>query len=306
MTFAVRLLAFLVLLAPFVARAEPAAAPWGDLEIPYERSEWIVTAAKDGKGLVLLCIASDCPHYVRLYAAVVTEGGEVEEPAWRGPNPIALNAPILPFVAYELWSGCRARDAAILSAAVMFRGKLYRLVSDPGAGCNFGPQVPLARFIALLEKVRPRTIRTLTIGGIQIAYDAGRWAPSSRPGGALLTCTIRECRDLGGEQAHVGISAAPATDTSCLPTGEPAEGSVRDGGSQSFGGLTFRLWKTFSGCRAYTPAELNACAIHAGTAYRLTSGLHSGCSAGIRGVPEELFSELLAGASLAGDRPAAP
>ena len=155
MSLVARLLAFLVLLS-LPAIAEEAAVPWGDAEIPYDTGVWRTgTPAGPAEGVVLTCIAADCPEGASIYAFLAEPNGSVEEERWRGPEAIALHAPALPFLAYQLWSGCRALDKPILSAAVVFRGKLYRLVTAPGGGCNFGPQVPLGRFTDLVEGVRP-------------------------------------------------------------------------------------------------------------------------------------------------------
>jgi len=310
MSLIARALALLLSLVPLSAFAATDTVPWGDIEVPYDRSEWIVTSAPDGKGLVFLCIAADCPRYARLYASMTAGGGEAEEPPWRGPKPIALDSPRLPFLAYELWSGCRAGDAPILSAALLFRSNLYRLTSTIGTGCNFEPQVPVSRFARLIEGMRPREIRSFAIGGIRIAYDAARWEPRSAVAGALpaeasFTCIHRDCRQWPDEKPSLRITAARNEDSDCAPPGDPAEGANRDGGTRSFGGLSLRLWTTFSGCRARAPMELNACGRHAGVLYRFASGLSSGCS-GVWGVPEPMFEELLSGISLVEGMPAAP
>jgi hypothetical protein len=155
MSLAARLLALLIL-APLPVAADDAVAPWGDAEIPYDAAVWrIARPAAGASGIVITCIAADCPGSAPVYATIEAPNGSAEEERWRGPVPIALRAPALPFLAYQLWSGCRALDAPILSAAVVFRGRLYRLVTALGGGCNFGPQIPLSRFTALVEGIRP-------------------------------------------------------------------------------------------------------------------------------------------------------
>lgn len=305
-----RALALLVALIPLSAFAATDTVPWGEIEVPYDRSEWIVTSADDGKGLVFLCVAADCPRYARLFASIVTGGGQAEEPAWRGPKPIALDSPRLPFLAYELWSGCRAGDAPVLSAALLFRGNLYRLSSTTGAGCNFEPQVPSSRFTRLVEGVRPRDMRAFAIGGIRIAYDAGRWemrsgGGGSLPAGAWFACIHRDCRQWPYERPSLRISAVKDDGGDCVTPAEPDDGFGRDGGTRTFGGLSLRLWTRSGGCRALAPSELNACGRHAGVLYRFTSGFASGCG-GVWGVPEPMFEELLSGISLPGGMPASP
>jgi hypothetical protein len=156
MPLAARLAALALLLVPFAASAAEAVLPWGDVEIPYDTAAWRTGRPGDGaSGLVLTCIAADCPEGGLIYASIGPPNGSVEEERWRGPVPIALHGPALPFLAYQLWSGCRALDAPILSAAVVFRERRYRLVTALGAGCNFGPQIPLSRFTDLVEGIRP-------------------------------------------------------------------------------------------------------------------------------------------------------
>jgi hypothetical protein len=311
MSLAARLLALLIL-APLPAVAGDAVTPWGDAEIPYDTALWRIDPAAGGaSGIVITCLAADCPEAAQVYATIEAPNGSAEEERWRGPVPIDLHAPALPFLAYQLWSGCRALDAPVLSAAVVFRERLYRLVTALGGGCNFGPQIPLSRFTALVEGIRPRDFRVLAIGGIRIAYDAGRWStgPESAGGGAKgvsMTCTLRECRSRRGEPSHVSISATRDAAGTCVPVGEPAEGSLKEGGTADFGGLSLRLWTTFSGCRARTPPQRNACGVRDGTVYRFASGAHFGCSAGIEGVPEALFREILSGITVAGNPSPAP
>ena len=156
MSLATRFLALLVLL-PLPALAEEAIAPWGDAEIPYDTAVWRLDGSAEKPGaLSLSCIAADCPEGSRVYAFLTEPNGSVEEERWRGPEPIELHAPALPFLAYRLRSGCRALDTPILSAAVVFRGRVYRLATDLGSGCNFSPAMPEGRFTGLVEAVRPR------------------------------------------------------------------------------------------------------------------------------------------------------
>jgi len=155
MSFLARLAALLVL-APLPATADDAVLAWGDTEIPYDTAVWrIDPPAGEARAIVITCIAADCPGGAQVYASIQAPNGSAEEERWRGPVPIALHAPALPFLAYQLWSGCRALDAPILSAAIVFRARLYRLATAHGGGCNFGPQIPLSRFIALVEGIRP-------------------------------------------------------------------------------------------------------------------------------------------------------
>jgi hypothetical protein len=156
MSLVARLLALLIL-APLPAAADDAVAPWGDAEIPYDTAVWRVDSAAGGwDGITLTCFASGCPDNAQLFGTITEPNGDVEEPAWRAPTPIPLDSPALPFLAYDLWSGCRALDAPILSAAVVFRGRLYRLVTAHGGGCNFSAPMPVDRFKALVEGIRPR------------------------------------------------------------------------------------------------------------------------------------------------------
>jgi hypothetical protein len=148
-------LAALLILVPFPAAAGDVAVRWGEAEIPYDAAVWRIEPPDGASRIAITCIAADCPGGGQVYASIEMPNGSAEEERWRGPVPIALHAPALPFLAYQLWSGCRALDVPILSAAVVFRDRLYRLVTAHGGGCNFGPQIPLSRFAALVESVRP-------------------------------------------------------------------------------------------------------------------------------------------------------
>lgn len=155
MSIAARLVALLIL-APLPAAADDAVVPWGDTEIPYDTAVWRIDWATGGwDGITFTCVASDCPDNAQLFGTITEPNGDVEEPAWRAPRPIPLDGPGLPFLAYDLWSGCRALDAPILSAAVIFRDRLYRLVTAHGGGCKFAPPMPVGRFKTLVEGIRP-------------------------------------------------------------------------------------------------------------------------------------------------------
>jgi hypothetical protein len=311
MPFAARLL-ILLLLAPIPAAAETAVMPWGDLEIPNDAAEWRAVGKPDENGrFTLACIAPACSEDQNLFGIIGPATDLVEQPRWRGPEELVLDNPALPFKAYRTWTGCRARDSAILTAAVLHGDHVYSMTASFREGCNFAPEMPAPPFVKLVSSIRPRDWGSLQIGGIRVKYDTGRW--SAAPGGvgggaegAWLTCTLRQCRDWKGRQAQVRISTSADDGSQCARNGEAAEDFSRDGGSRTFGGLTLHLWKTFSGCRARTPVEQNACGIHGGTAYRFVSGLHAGCSAGIEGVPEALFDELLSGISRAESVPPPP
>jgi hypothetical protein len=141
------------------AAAAPARAGdtvrFGDVVVSLGGSAWRAVG-DDGAALVFTCIAADCPGGSQVYAH---SEAEAEQPCpgpghRRDAEPIAGETP-LGFAAYSAWSGCRARDNPILSACAVHAGKAYHLVSTLAAGCNRAPEVPVSRFVELLNRIAP-------------------------------------------------------------------------------------------------------------------------------------------------------
>lgn len=159
------------------------------------------------------------------------------------------------------------------------------------------------------------------IGGITIAYDPTRWRErvmqDSRGDGKVnghivrdFICTAPECRD----DPFVSVSARPITEADKDgPAKEPdpdeldSYARLRDfpglpppgwaSPGKIFGGLALTGRVKFSGCRAWTPAAISASGTHGDFVYRFSTGANFGCS-GIKGVPDEMFIELLNGISV--------
>lgn len=137
-------------------------------------------------------------------------------------------------------------------------------------------------------------------GEAVISYDPTLWR---RDGGAVLTCIAPECAERRDEPPSVFVFTRPwepgRVDT-CVMFG----GRVPDGRDPRLlsplriSPLGFTAVTRWSGCRALDAPILEACAVHNGVVYELTTVLEDGCNRSAP-VPEDLFTQLIGGIRLA-------
>lgn len=140
---------------------------WHGAVIEYDAAHFRLTPPTDGSGLVLTCIASDCPGQPHLYAIARNRTDDVED-GKVCPIPEDLHGndwarldlsregagATMGFSAFSAWTGCRAMDAPVLDACAERDGVVYRLTNWLAGGCNYNPEMPVHRFIELLNAVR--------------------------------------------------------------------------------------------------------------------------------------------------------
>ena len=160
MRYAAALTFTAIILASPLARAAEF-APLGEVMIEYDPAVWKATELSGVAAVEFTCIAADCPGEPDVYAtATDATADDTGDPASLGLDTRQLDDPLatqdngIEFVATSSWSGCRARDAATLSAVGIVGGTRYRFTTTLGIGCNHVPEMPEDRFLALLRGVQ--------------------------------------------------------------------------------------------------------------------------------------------------------
>lgn len=158
----VRVTAFVfaaVILTPPLAHA--ASVSVGDATVEFDPAIWKVAELSGAAALDFTCIAPDCLGEPSVYATATSAAAADDgDPGPSGPETRKLADPLvstdgsIAFVATSAWSGCRARDAAALSAVGVVADTRYRFTTTLNLGCNFVPEMPEDRFLELLKGVK--------------------------------------------------------------------------------------------------------------------------------------------------------
>jgi hypothetical protein len=135
------------------ARADTSRVPLGKATILYDTSVWRAVVSGNN-AVTFTCIAADCTGQPHVFATLSAgrEFSSALAAARRESRPIPDDGvPPLPFPALSYWSGCRASDAPILFAGGLIGGQGFIFTTAITSGCNFGAELPRARFIELLR-----------------------------------------------------------------------------------------------------------------------------------------------------------
>ncbi len=175
-------------------------------------------------------------------------------------------------------------------------------------------RLPALFLLAFFATPLPAVAASIGLGDLAITYDPTRWEATAIPGDGdrttvrfvCLTESCRKaCRGYACREGPVIVAMATPADrpasASCEPPNgydiEPGWGWDGEADRETYGGLLLCRWTSFSGCRAYTPAEREAAGTAGRFAYSFSTGFNMGCT-GIEGVPAPMFEELLRGITL--------
>jgi hypothetical protein len=152
--------------------------------------------------------------------------------------------------------------------------------------------------VPLLAAALAARAESLRWGDLDIPYAIDQWevSPSDAGDSVVLICIASAC---SGRPVLYAI-AAPASDSAAdLPSFERDSIALPlppDSSALSHPG--FAAVSRWSGCRAMDVPILEATAIRAGIAYRITSALLEGCQFG-SAMPQQMFIDLVAGITVA-------
>lgn len=265
------------------ASAETAEAEIGALTLTYNADRWSV------EGDIIRCIAEDCLGAV-LDVAMVEDGQRctrefaAEEAALRFPDAErhAANLYALDNLAVVIAQSGRPFDPDIGRAvyACVSRGDIryeftVRIGDDP-----IPPRQDGAIYLLLQGlSAPPRGALVLDLGGLAIPYDGDAFRVEAGPaeGQWSLICQAPYCR----EEAAISVTASPAGEAECFA--DEVEDSYLFADAMfteiatGDGAPAFSLRTVPSMCRAMSPPMLDACAVHEGIRYRISSGVLPGC-----------------------------
>lgn len=294
---------------PDETRRERAAI--GDLTLNYDPLSWRI--ARDGDALTATCLQSDC-----LGAVIDVSRHEGEEGCTREKMALAVEAAFpQPGRAYA--NTLRAGRLALILAnrhdgpdlssplfvygCVAWQGSEYRFAMRPetvGTQSWIGGALHHLVSQATASAVRVEQIR---VGRLTVPISTEVWAISKLEGNdtALLTCRMPTCH----EQGQIAVLSAHEPSRPCRSIVGSQEVLPREWNEVGVltaaepGGLDFTVWNAFLGCRNYVPPRFEACTVHDGRSYHLSTFGPAGCRSSSSTIPESNLLELLRGARIA-------
>jgi hypothetical protein len=168
--------------------------------------------------------------------------------------------------------------------------------------------------LPLLALAPPGQAEEIPFGDLALTYDAGVWQAEAILPDTLwrLACVTPDCRGLAATFPFVYVVARPASSAAdaCAPPEQISATPVRAESTpfvysrEEHGGVAFSVTTTVDACASVTPFLLEACGVHAGSEYLISTGFAFGTSCGpVPKLPVARFHELLGGISVAGPAP---
>lgn len=294
------------------ARADtlPERIALGDLTFNYKLESWRI--APEGEGLVATCLREDCRGAVidigrRDGEAGCTRQAMMAEAERLFPVQGRAYANIFPagrfaLVLAERHAGPTLGSPQYVHGCLAWQGGEYRFAMRPetigsqswigGALHHLVSQVtaPAAR----VERVR--------LGAVDFPVSTETWTIERDAGGdgVRLTCRMPTCAE-PGLTAVLSVRRSrqrcPAADDGGMPGGTDTRIEIL--APEAPDGLEITTSETFLGCRNYMPPGLQACAVHDGRSYHLSTFAPMSCRSPIHRIPRNVLIELMRDARIA-------
>ena len=280
------------------------AATFGDLTFNYEPASWRM--APDGERLVATCVQEDCRGAVVDISRRPGEAGCTREamaaeaerlfPAAQRAYANMLPAGRFALVLAERHAGPTLSSPEFAYGCVPWQGSEYRFAMRPetvGTQSWIGGALHYLVSQATAPEARLEPVR---VGEVEFRVSTETWTFSQDAGNAVwLTCRMPTCR----EPDRIAVLSVHAPQQACpRPFEDPeridgTETRIETLAAEAPGGLDFTISKTFLGCRNYVPPRFEACTVHDGRSYHLSTLGATGCRSSIWQIPDEGLIELL-------------
>lgn len=295
------------------ARADPPrkGIALGDLTFDHDPQSWHI--APGGDGLVATCVQEDCRGAVidigrRDGEAGCTREAMIAEAERLFPAQGRAYANIYPAGRFALVLAAR-HDGPTLSSpeyihgCVAWQGSDYRFAMRPetvGTQSWIGGAL---HYLVSRAAAPAARVEQLHIGGIDVHVSTEVWTiPDGAEGKrVVLTCRMPTCRKPGLTAVltvrHPQQPCPVPDDGGGM--GKEADTRVEILPPNARDGLEITVSETFLGCRNYMPPGFEACAVHGGRSYHLSTFVPVDCGSSIDRIPRDVLIGLMRDARIA-------
>lgn len=295
------------------ARADtlPERIALGDLTFNYKLESWRI--APEGEGLVATCLREDCRGAVidigrRDGEAGCTRQAMMAEAERLFPVQGRAYANIFPagrfaLVLAERHAGPTLGSPQYVHGCLAWQGGEYRFAMRPE---TIGSQSWIGGALHHLvgEATAPAArVERVRLGAVDFPVSTETWTIERDAGGdgVRLTCRMPTCAE-PGLTAVLSVrrprQRCPAADDGGgMPGGTDTR--IETLAPEAPDGLEITTSETFLGCRNYMPPGLQACAVHDGRSYHLSTFAPMSCRSPIHRIPRNVLIELMRDARIA-------